>query len=104
MSVTEFTTRAAWIVGLAMFALLCVGWRKTARAAPRLPRGPRPPRAGIAVTELAAPAYRRTPIWRRVWALGSAGFLTVLTGALIAIVLAFAVSWVVTTLSELLKK
>jgi len=104
VSVTEFTTRAAWIVGLALFALLCAGWRKSARAAPRLPRGMKPPRAGIAVTEVAAPSYRRTPIWRRVWALGSASFLTVLTGALLAIVLAFAVSWVVTTLSELLKR
>ena len=87
-----------------MFALLCVGWRKTARAAPKLPRGLKPPRAGVAVTEVAAPSYRRAPIWRRLWALGSASFLTVLTGALIAIVLAFSVSWVITTLSDLLKK
>lgn len=56
------------------------------------------------VTELATPSYRRTPIWRRAWALGSTGFLTVLTGAIIAIVIAFAVSWAVTTLSELLKR
>jgi len=53
---------------------------------------------------MAAPSYRRTPVWRRVWALGSTGFLTVLTGTLIAIVFAFGVSWIVTTLSELLKK
>lgn len=103
MSVTDFTTRAAWIVGLALIALLMVGWRKTARAAPRMPRGLKPPRAGIGVTELAAPSYRRTPIWRRVWALGSTGFLTILTGAVIAVVVAYAVSWIVTTLSELLK-
>ena len=56
------------------------------------------------MTEVAAPSYRRAPIWRRLWALGSASFLTVLTGALIAIVLAFSVSWVITTLSDLLKK
>lgn len=56
------------------------------------------------VTELATPSYRRTPIWRRVWSLGSASFLTVLTGAIIAIVIAFAVSWGVTTLSDLLKR
>jgi len=103
VSVTEFTVRAAWIVGLALVALLCVGWRKSARAAPRIPRGQRPPRAGIAVTELAAPTYRRTAIWRRVWAISGTGFLTVLTGAIIAIVTAFAVSWTVTTLSSLLK-
>ena len=86
-----------------MLALLSVGWRKRARPTPRLPRGLRAPRGGIAVTELAAPAYRRTPIWRRFWALGSTTFLTVLSGAIIAIVFAFAVSWVVTTLSDLLK-
>jgi len=103
VSVTEFTVRAAWIVGLALVALLCVGWRKTARAAPRIPRGDRPARAGIAVTELAAPTYRRTPIWRRLWALSATSFLTVLTGAIIAIVSAFAISWAVTTLSSLLK-
>jgi uncharacterized membrane protein YjjP (DUF1212 family) len=67
-------------------------------------RGNRPPREGFVVTELATPTYRRTPIWRRVWALGSTGFLTVLSGAIIAIVIAFAVSWAVTTLSELLKR
>jgi uncharacterized membrane protein YjjP (DUF1212 family) len=69
-----------------------------------MPRGQRPPRAGIAVTELAAPGYRRPPIWRRAWALAGTSFLTVLTGAIIAIVTAFAISWVVTTLSSLLKK
>jgi len=55
------------------------------------------------VTELAAPTYRRTPIWRRLWALSATSFLTVLTGAIIAIVSAFAISWAVTTLSSLLK-
>ncbi|MCU1393500.1 MAG: hypothetical protein JWM34_1928 [Ilumatobacteraceae bacterium] len=37
-------------------------------------------------------------------ALCGTGFLTVLTGAIIAIVTAFAISWAVTTLSSLLKK
>ncbi|MCU1367316.1 MAG: hypothetical protein JWN39_2955 [Ilumatobacteraceae bacterium] len=64
----------------------------------------RPPRAGIVVTELATPGYRRTPVWRRVWALFGTGFLAVLTGAIIAIVTAFAISWTVTTLSNLLKR
>jgi hypothetical protein len=39
-----------------------------------------------------------------VWALGGTGFLTVLSGAIIAIVSAFAISLAVTTLSSLLKK
>lgn len=69
-----------------------------------MPRGERQGRAGVPVTELAAPSYRRTPIWRRMWALSSASFLTLLTGALIAIAVAFSVSYTVTTLSDLLKK
>ena len=64
----------------------------------------RPPRAGVGVTELPAPSYRRTPIWRRVWALASTSFLTVLSGAIIAIVSAYAISLAVTTLSSLLKR
>ena len=112
VSVTDFTVHAAWVAGLALVALLCVGWRKTARAAPRVSRGlppgvapsGRPPRAGIAVTELAVPGYKRTPIWRRAFAFLGTGFLAVLTGAIMAVVAAFAVSWAVTTLSSLLKK
>lgn len=69
-----------------------------------MPRGFKPPHAGIVVTELAAPSYRRTPLWRRAWALAGTSFLTVLSGAIIAIVSAFAISWAVTTLSNLLKK
>lgn len=56
------------------------------------------------MTELAAPGYRRTPVWRRAWAFAGTSFLTVLTGAIIAVVTAFAISWVVTTLSNLLKR
>ena len=56
------------------------------------------------MVEVPAPSYRRTPIWRRVWALLSAGFLTVLRGAIIAIVSAYAISQAVTTLSSLLKR
>ena len=56
------------------------------------------------MTELATPSYRRTPVWRRVWALGSTGFLTVLTGAIIAIAVAYSLAWVVTTLSGMLKR
>ena len=54
--------------------------------------------------EVPAPSYRRTAIWRRVWALLSTGFLTVLSGAIIAIVSAYAISLAVTTLSSLLKR
>jgi hypothetical protein len=104
VSVTDLTVRAAWIVGLSLLALLCVGWRKTARATARVPRGIHAPRPGVAVHEIPAPSYRRTPIWRRIWALGASAFLTVLTGAIIAIVVAYSAATLVTTMSDLLKK
>lgn len=56
------------------------------------------------MTELPAPSYRRTPLWRRAWAFVSTSFLTVLSGAIIAIVTAYAISLAVTTLSSLLKR
>ena len=87
-----------------MLALLSLGWRKTARAAPRLQRGLRPPRPGIPVSEVAVPTYRRTALWKRVWALATTSSLAVLTGTLIAIVIAVGVSWGVTTLSGMLKR
>ncbi|HEY4331054.1 MAG TPA: hypothetical protein VGM78_00730 [Ilumatobacteraceae bacterium] len=64
----------------------------------------RAPRAGVAMVELAAPTYRRTSVIRRVWALGSAAFLAILAGAILAIVIATGISWAVTTLSDLLKR
>jgi hypothetical protein len=104
MSVNEFSTNAAWIVGLSILALLCLGWRKTARATPKTPRGRRIGRAGFVVQEAPMPSYRRAPIWRRVWAIGSASFITVLCGTLIAIVATFVISNAVITLTNLLKK
>lgn len=87
-----------------MLALLSLGWRKTARAAPKVPRGRKPAREGIAVTEIAAPSYRPTALWKRLWSLGTASALSVLTGAIVAIGLAVGVSWGVTTLSDMLKR
>lgn len=87
-----------------MLALLSLGWRKTARAAPKVPRGRKPARAGIAVTEVAAPSYRRTALWKRLWALSTASALSVLCGTIVAIGLAVGVSWGVTTLSDMLRR
>jgi hypothetical protein len=59
---------------------------------------------GIEVDEVTLPTSRRTPIWKRLWALFSASLLSVLAGTLVAIVLAGGVSWVVTTLSDMLRR
>ena len=87
-----------------MLALLSLGWRKTARAAPKIPRGRREAGQGIEVDEIAVPVYRRTPLWKRLWAMMSAGLLSVLAGTLAAIALAVGISWGVTTLSDMLKR
>ncbi len=92
------------IVGLAMLALLSLGWRKNARATPKVPRGHRQHGMGIEVDEVVLPTYHRTPIWKRLWALFSASMLSALAGTLVAIVLAVGVSWIVTTLSDMLKR
>ncbi len=94
------------MAGLALVALLFAGWRKTARAAPRAPRvrravvGP----TGYTVSEVEAPYHRRTPVWRKVWALLATTVITVVIGAAAATVIAYTVAWTVTTLTELLKQ
>src|SRR5258707_797706 len=53
---TELRRRGEWVAVRAMFAVVCVGGRRPARARLRAPRGPRPPRAGILVPDLARPS------------------------------------------------
>lgn len=51
---------------------------------------------------MAVRSYRRTPIWRRIWALVAASTLTAVTGAVVAIMVSAALAYVVITLSDLL--
>lgn len=39
MSLTEISTRVAFVAGLALIALLVIGWRKTAKDSPPTPVG-----------------------------------------------------------------
>ena len=87
-----------------MLALLCLGWRKTARATPKNPRGFGRGREGIAVFEAPAAPYRPTPWWRRLVAIGGSGFIAVLCGTLFAIAATYVLSTAVITLTNLLKK
>ncbi len=59
-------------------------------------------RAPVDVEPVAVRSYRRTPIWRRIWALVAASTLTAVTGAVVAIVVSAALAYVVITLSDLL--
>lgn len=96
----------AWIAGLAIVALVLAGWRKTARAQPKSPRDPlrQPKRLPHEVVHVVAQPYRPAGVLRRVWAVIAGSGLTLVTGAVLATVTAFALAVIVTTLTNLLKQ
>ncbi|MBA3605980.1 MAG: hypothetical protein H0W46_08430 [Acidimicrobiia bacterium] len=96
----------AWIAGLAVLALVLAGWRKTARAQPKSPRAPdrTPRRVPHEVVHVVTQPYHRAGLLRRLWAAVASSALTVVTGAVIATVTAFALAVIVTTLTNLLKQ
>jgi hypothetical protein len=107
VSVTDLTTQAGWMVALAMAALVAAGWRKTARATTRTPRREPVVRrkwVPIGVAETTVPLYRRPNVLRRIWAVVASSGLAIVTGAVLAIVIAFALSYAVITLTDLLKQ
>ena len=106
VGITDVTTAAAWIVGLAIVALIAAGWRKRARATADPARARLPSRApvGIPMEEVHAPLYRPASIWRRVWSLGAGTVIAILTGAVLATFLGFGLAFAVITLTEMLKK
>ena len=105
MSVNDLTIRAALVVGLALFALLLTGWRKTARATPKTSRGESGPRqVPFSVARESTPAYTPPNPLKRLWSLLASGGLAVVVGAVIATSLAFAVSLVVIRMTDLLKQ
>lgn len=104
ISVDELTVRAAGIVALAVLGLLLAGWRKPARASVRRPRGPFGGYIGVPVTQEPTTLYRRPGPIRRIWALAAATGLSLLTGALIAVLVAFAAVYGVITLTDLLSR
>ena len=55
------------------------------------------------VDSIAVRAYRRTPLWRRVWAVVAASTLTAITGAVVAIVVSAGLVFVVVTLTDMLR-
>lgn len=106
VSITQLTTASAWIAVLAIIALIASGWRKPARASALLIRTRRTSRGQIVipVTQLPSPLHRPTPWWRKVWALIASSGIAIVTGALIATILAFAIAWSVTTLTDMLRQ
>jgi len=106
VSINDLTIRAAVIAGLAIVALVLTGWRKTARATPKTSRGSRstPRQVPILVERQATPPYRSPNPAKRLVALVSTGGISVLVGAVIATITAFAIAVIVTTMTNLLKQ
>jgi hypothetical protein len=106
VSTRELTIATAWIAVLAIVALVAAGWRKPARATANPARALRQKRArvGLPVVEAEVALHRRTPWWRKVWALGATSTMAVLTGMIAATLIGFGASWLVITLSNMLRK
>lgn len=85
-------------------ALIATGWRKPARATVPVARGRRAPRPGVPVHTTASTPYRGAPLWRRLWAVVAASTLAMVTGAVIAIVLAAGIAYTVVTLTDMLRR
>ena len=107
VSVTDLTTQAAWMAGLAMVALVLAGWRKNARATARTPRRPplvRRPWEPIGIAETTTSLYKRPGLLRRLWAIVAGSGLAIVIGTVLAIVIAFGLGYLVITLTDLLKQ
>ena len=95
------------MVALALVALVAAGWRKTARATARTPRREpiiRRKWVPIGVGETTVPLYKRPNVLRRIWAVVASSGLAVIIGAVVAVIVAFAASYTVITLTDLLKQ
>jgi hypothetical protein len=106
VSITELTTASAWIAGLAIVSLVAAGWRKPARATVDPSRGRRRSarRRPVRVETVSTTLHRRPPVWRRVWAVFASGVIGVVTGAVLATVIAAGVAWTVVTLTDMLRQ
>ena len=107
VSVTEITAQAGWMVALAMVALVLAGWRKNARATPRTPRRApiiRRPWVPVGIAETTVPLNKRSGPIRRIWAIVASSGIAIVIGVLLATVVAFALAYIVVTLTGLLKE
>ncbi|CAN5566830.1 hypothetical protein BH24ACT5_BH24ACT5_22630 [soil metagenome] len=106
VSVNDLTIRAALIAGLAIFALVMTGWRKTARATPKSSRGVGGSQGAgpIAVERHATDSYTPPTPLRRFGAIIASGGLSVVIAVVLATVKAFGIAVVVKTMKRLLKK
>ena len=95
------------MAGLAILALAFAGWRKNARAVPRIPRRApvvRRPWVPIGIAETVTPLYKRPGPLRRVWSIVATSGIAVVMGAVLATITAFGLAYIVITLTDLLKQ
>jgi ABC-type nitrate/sulfonate/bicarbonate transport system permease component len=107
VSVTDLTTQAAWMAGLAVLALVLAGWRKTARATARTPRGEQILRRQwdpVPIAETTTTLYKRPGPLRRLLSAVAGSALAIVIGAVLAVVIAFGTGYLVITLTDLLKQ
>jgi hypothetical protein len=107
VSVTDLTAHAGWMLGLALVALVLAGWRKNARAVPRIPRSEpviRRKWVPIGIAETTVSLYKRPGPIRRLWAIVVGSGIAIVVGAVLATIVAFGLAYLVTTLTDLLKQ
>jgi len=97
------TTWAFALAGGAVVALLLIDRIKPSRPTRQAARARRRgwPLADVAVVEDPTRIYRRTPIWKRVFAFGGLGVVSVVMGLLLAMALAVVAVAVLTLLAGL---
>jgi hypothetical protein len=59
---------------------------------------------GLPVMEADVDLHRRTEWWKKVWALFATSTMAAITGVIAATLIGFGASWMVITLSHMLKK
>lgn len=100
MTLTELTTASAWILGLAIVATIAAGWRKPARATVPVARGRRTSRPAVGVREVPTDTYHGTTVLRRLWAVVAGSTLSLISGAVLAIMISIGLAWSVITLTN----
>lgn len=56
------------------------------------------------MAEVATEMHRRTPVWRRVYAVTAGSVIAVVTGAVLATFIAAAIAYSVVTLTDMLRR
>lgn len=104
VSLTEISTRVAFVAGLALFALLVIGWRKTARDTHGSPVGEPDPQPNTApeVEYLSSSDVSRLAATKLVRIVGLGG-IAVLVGIVSALVVSLSLSWLVTNIIDRLR-